>query len=737
MNRAPFGSNFNSPQLQQALASLAQVEAPAIPKPQAAGAAHGSNLSDPHLQQAASSLMQSQGEDVISIQTVKNSLNGGELSPDMECRFDIPRYQNGCEKLLNMIPLASGGITKRPGFRHVLSIGNAGGNYAGQARLFPFVYSSRLAWMWVLKWDAASGTCVLESISRDGTGGARVIANLPFEGNEIYEVSMCQVGAVVYFAHPSHAPFKLRLDDRATGALVSTEPEYLDFKIHMDSPTITHHWWWGTSEGTQDDYYVATAVNKDTGEESLPSEVYKAAAHQYFITGCAVEVFVEPMENVSEYRIYKRKGGAFGFIGRITGSHIDPFGEEKWSFRDDNIAPDMADAPPEQFGGFAGPGDYPSLVFMHQQRLGFAASDNDPLTIWMSQTSNFECMAARTPPMDDDAIEVTLASTQANRILWAVPDRSGLAIGTEGGEWYMTGASGETALSPNSISFQPQTNYGSEENVKPVRCASSLLFCQRGGKQIRDMGYSFQSDRYEAQDLTLLARHLFRFAKVKSWAWQDAPASILWICLHSGQLLGLTYLPEHEVTAWHKHESPNARFIDCAVLQDSTGRYRLWAVILRNSGGAMKYSVEIMEPVYEGQPDEWDEGISSVALPAHRDGIDDVEYQARCIPCLPEIGLQAGSSAFRVRRISGIKARVINSKPFRYQVKSQNTGNSRIVDVPFNGGGYVEQADWACPIDAGFREGARLELIFDGDAPITLLGLSIQMDLASETGGQK
>ena len=43
-------------------------------------------------------------------------------------------------------------------------------------------------------------------------------------------------------------------------------------------------------------------------------------------------------------------------------------------------------------------------------------------------------MAASVPPKDDDAMEVTLAATQANRIVWLQPDRTSLAFGTEGSE---------------------------------------------------------------------------------------------------------------------------------------------------------------------------------------------------------------------------------------------------------------------------------------------------------------
>ena len=205
----------------------------------------------------------------------------------------------------------------------------------------------------------------------------------------------------------------------------------------------------------------------------------------------------------------------------------EPVGEPG-TFEDRNISPDTEDTPPSARNPFDGPGNYPSVVFLHQQRLGFAASDNQPLTVWLSQAGNFESMAASVPPADDDAIEATLAAAQANRILWCQSDRNVLALGTAGGEWTLSGGESGGALTPSSLSFQPQTFYGSEAYLPPLRAGQALLFPQRGGRAVREYGYSFSADRYESGDLSLLARHLLRESPVVSWAWQAEPCAVVW-----------------------------------------------------------------------------------------------------------------------------------------------------------------------------------------------------------------
>lgn len=731
---APHGSALNDPGVQSALANLAQIDAASLSQIDAAAisqaqgeSAHGSGFNDPHVQRALAAFMeQTHAAPPPTLHVLKNALNGGELAPDILARHDLPRYQMGCEKLLNMIPLASGGITKRPGLSFVA---NAQGQNS-QSRLIPFVYSASEQLM--LHFLALDQGCLLFIIDRDGKGGQPLACSLPYSASDIGALSYVQCGKVVYLAHSKHKPAKLIWDG------TTFTYEIVDFQNRTLIPSIASleivgvpnaSWGWR--------HYCVTAVNEETGEESLPSEVMSLQTSP-LNTGFMCQITINPVANANEYRVYKLRGGEYGFIGRVTdGSNI---------FRDQGYEPDTSDPPPKEQRFFANEGDYPSVVFLHQQRLGWAATDNDPLTLWLSQTSNFECLSYKTPPQDDDAIEATLASTQANRILWCMSDRSGLAIGTAGEEWYLTGASGEgSTLTPNSLAFQPQTRYGTEAGTEALRAGSSLLFIQRGGRMIRDLGYSFQTDRYEAQELTTLARHIFRFARVRDWAWQGSPANILWCVTDSGRLAGLTYMPEHEVVAWHRHET-QGRIQCAATLDDSQGRSRLWLVCEREDNGEKECHVEILDEIFMGFPDAWDNCQHMQAMPEHLDGKARLPFRARAIPCLPQGQLENGSSAMRVKKINAVSVTVINSMPIACAVHSQNAASTKPLPLPCPGQTsherlaqrhWTEQpAEWHCPIGAGFRDGARLELICDGPTPATILAVTASMEIASETGGQ-
>ncbi len=654
---------------------------------------------------------------------------------------------------------------------------------------------------------------------------------LPYGADDLRELSFVQCADVIYFAHRRYPPAKLsrHADD-------DWRFEVVDWLPDIAAPVITEAVAVGSipaGENSRTNYsYVATAIDGRTGEESLPSAPVTVENAAPLSQSYYIRLTIAPVAGASEYRIYKKKGGVFGYIGRMDGSsgnwtetraaravfmaaalqeepyfwftarwsgetvmvtlngdqsfmndgavfeyrtdggewqaatarkdtdkanlwHVsglpegaielrvtdghgvsntasiegervpdggtepepEPAPAEPGVFEDRNIGADTEDTPPAARNPFDAPGKYPSLVFLHQQRLGFAASDAQPLTVWLSQAGNFESMASSLPPADDDAIEATLATEQANRILWCHSDRNVLALGTAGGEWTFSGADGG-APTPSSLSFQPQTFYGANAHLAPLRAGRNLLFVQRGGKALREYGYSFGADRYESGDLSLLARHILRESPVVSWAWQAEPCSVVWCVRADGSLAGLTCMREHDVVGWHRHVSPGARLESVISLPGFRGDTLIWFVTWRN--GSRR--VERLASFFEG---------GSPAAAIHVDGRERVAYVGRCVPCMPESTLENGSTLMRVRKLNAVKCRVVNSQPFAARI-----GDGDLMPVPARGAAYVSRADWAVPLAGGWRDGDKLELVFDGPGPATVLAAVITLELADMAGAQ-
>ena len=717
--RRPTGSTFDNARVEQGVQALGQMQSQIRQQGlgvEEYGRPTSSNINvktQPQIDQLGQSARENG-----AVYFAHNALNGGEISPEMLSRYDQPRYQTGSEYLLNMVTIPQGGITKRPG---MVYIGNGGDtSTVTKSRILPFIFSadeSRIMEFWA---TGDNNVAMLRIWFPDGTFVDNVLRNQSqwkITGAQLSGIQIVQSADVVYVAHSRHKPGKIcRYNDN------DWRYEEINFLPSIEAPELISLEAVGEisdsnkNQGERWYDYKVTAVDAETGEESLPSE-WTEGSHikTYNLSGTwGIKITWTEVAGADHYRIYKKEAGVFGFIGLSEGTQTE--------FIDFNITPDTEDTPPTAEDPFVGSGNYPSVVFLHQQRLGFAASTNKPLTIWMSQAGNYESMAKSIPPEDDDAIEVTLAANQANRIVWCQSDRNVLAVGTSGGEWILR-ATEDSALTPSDLSFQPQTSHGSQINSMPVvRAGSKLLYMQRGGKVVREFGYSFDSDKYESGDLTLLARHLTEWTSIKYWAWQAEPYGILWCVLNNGKLIALTYMREHDVVAWHRHETAG-NVIDVACIPGGDGMTQVWFLVERNG----KRYVERLAPFFRGSRS----GNPSDAV--HVDGLAHATFNARCIPCLPETQIGHGNSFLHVRKINAVKARVINSSPFKARV-----GTEKIMDVPVRGASYTnDHRDWALPLASGWGEDKRLQLIFDGPDPATVLGIVTTVEIADMAGGQK
>lgn len=69
------------------------------------------------------------------------AFNAGEIGPRLAARVDFAKYRNAGARVENMIPLPQGGLTRRPGTRHVA----AARDHGARPRLLPFEFSTEQA----------------------------------------------------------------------------------------------------------------------------------------------------------------------------------------------------------------------------------------------------------------------------------------------------------------------------------------------------------------------------------------------------------------------------------------------------------------------------------------------------------------------------------------------------------------------------------------------------------------
>lgn len=424
-----------------------------------------------------------------------------------------------------------------------------------------------------------------ELVGTDGTGftaytsggtAARIFTLVtPYVTADLPLLKLTQSADVMTLTHPSYEERDLSRTDHDAWTLTS-----ISYAPTITAPASVVATEGGPGGGSHSkDYeYVVTAVAED-GEESVQSspanETTVSLDGTHFI-----EVTWASVATADYYNIYKAESEVSNIYGWI--------GESKTLlFRDYNLLPDITDTPSEVRDPFAVAGDYPSTVTYYQQRQVFGRTNNNIQTIFATQSGNFKSMRLSRPTKADDAIERTIASKKVNEIRHFI-ELDALIVLTSGGEWVVTEGI-DKVMTPASTGFKRQTEYGSS-HVPPLVVGNSGLFVQIGGKTVRDLSYSFQSDAYIGNDISLLAKHLFKNTTIKEWAYAQEPDGIVWTVMADGNLLGLTFQKEHQIFGWHRHDTQGT-FESVAVIPEGD-LDAVYVIVKRTINGVTKRYVE-------------------------------------------------------------------------------------------------------------------------------------------------
>src|SRR3990167_2128088 len=326
--------------------------------------------------------------------------------------------------------------------------------------------------------------------------------------------------------------------------------------------------------------YKVTAVDSDTQEESLPSSAATISNVQKPNTGAPVIIAWSAVTGADYYNVYKELNGQYGWIGIADGL----------SFYDTDYLVDALDTPSDDRQPFTGSGNYPSTTAFYQQRLLFANTNNNTEGAWTSRSALRKNFMISSPLQNDDAVTFSLLGRQVNEIKHLL-DLGRLLIFTTSGEWVIKGdAAG--ILTPFDINPQQHT-YNGSGSLPPLVVGGNALYVQARGSVIRDLGYEYQSDGYKGSELTIYAAHLFDNYTLVDWAYQQIPHSIVWTVRADGTLLGMTYLREHQIFGWHRHETDGTVENVAVIPQDIEDV--LYLVVKRTINGKTVKYIEYMK----------------------------------------------------------------------------------------------------------------------------------------------
>lgn len=225
-------------------------------------------------------------------------------------------------------------------------------------------------------------------------------------------------------------------------------------------------------------------------------------------------------------------------------------------------------------GAFSRLRGYPACAALHERRLIFASTSYRPVSLWFSEIEDFYHMQ----PGTDDAggMFLTLAATSQAPISWLASQRQ-LFLGTADAEWVVGSDNNDAPITPTNFLARQYSAYGSHLSAPSILAGDAVLFVQRHGNRIREMGYIAARETYDAADLTRLAEHLFysidndsAAPRIKSMAWQTSREPILWVTMTDGTARTFTYIRSERVHAWANLDMAGAIIVSIAVSPTDT-----------------------------------------------------------------------------------------------------------------------------------------------------------------------
>lgn len=512
---------------------------------------------------------------MANVKTLLRSFAAGEITPELFGRVDLDQFQTGLATCRNFITLPHGPAVNRAGTTFVLATKNS----ATRSRMIPFTYS--ITQTMALEFGVnyirfhTNGQTLLTA---DGSAIYEVAT--PYAEADLFDLHYVQSADVMTIVHPNYPPMELRRLGASNWTLTA-----ISFVSSVSPPPalagVANHGTTGTPNYV-DYVYVVTALTS-TGEESLVSTSL-TLNNDLTLAGYTNALSWDAAPNAARYNVYRRYQGLFCYIGQTEAS--DPLGR---TFLDNNVVPDTATTPPELTNPFGSVNNYPSAVSYEQQRRVFASTITLPQTLWMTRTGTESNLSASTPSRDTDALVFRIAAREANTIRHIVP-LAELVLLTSSAEWAVTANGSATqALTPSTLSVQPQ-GYTGASNVVPVTVSNSLLYAMALGGHVGEMTYNYYAGGYVTQDISLMAPHLFDFFTIVDMAYAKAPYPIVWCVSSNGTLLGLTYSPANKVSAWHHHDTDGAFESVCVVTEGAESV--LYTIVNRTINGAQARYVE-------------------------------------------------------------------------------------------------------------------------------------------------
>lgn len=481
---------------------------------------------------------------MAKINYITTNFTAGELSPQIEGRVDLAKYQNGCATLNNVFIRVYGGAYRRPG-TYLASVSNLS---TSAVRVIPFEFSTTQAYIIeagekYFRYYKDSGLLVT-------TAGVAVEITTPYVATSIFDLQYAQDADTMYVTHSAHPVRKL---------------------------TRSSHYLWSLAE--------VDFVGGPWMPSNLDSTAYvKSSSHSVgatLITTSGNTTFVTGHSGA-----FLRIGNSNGYVRLTDVSSLSAQATVVNALQSSSatlLTNDWA------HGAWSVENGFPTAVSFFEQRLYFGGSVNEPQTIWGSQSLSYEDFTSGSD--DDNSVSFTIADNQVNAIRWLAAGKY-LAVGTNGGNFILNTDTSSGPVTPTNINIKKETTYGAAL-VLPKRIDTAFLYLQRNNLTIRELKYNFDEDALLADDATILSEHITE-SGVTDMEYQEAPEGILWCVRNDGKLATMTRLASQDVLAWSKQDTQGS-FQSIAIIPEGN-EDQVWAVVQRSNASVNAKYIEYFKP---------------------------------------------------------------------------------------------------------------------------------------------
>lgn len=477
---------------------------------------------------------------MVDMNITQPSFSSGIISTEMFSRLDFSKLSSGLKQCENFVIRPAGGAIYRVGTRYICEAKYPDKNVA----LIPFVFSRD------------DGLCLefgdkyvrfYKSGMRLENEGVPYELETPYLESEVMELKFCQNKNDLYVVHNNHPPALLRRNS-------DIDWSYRELELNPKVPevgTITLTVDKAKNEDTVVDYdgwqYAISVVDKDN-HEGFAKYSDKVTADIDLLNQPITVKWNRPNDytNIKEFRVYRFKAGEFYL------AYVQEYdGKSSYTFKDISFQLDTSKSPKQKFDAFDD-GNYPCAVGMWNQRLILGGTKKKPSTFWMSRVGFPEDFTRTIVNAADDGIELTFNSGTLDAILDFVP-MDDLIVFTEGKIWRVSGTSVN-----NMTAFVE--SYSGSCGLRPFATKKSVLFVDNSRNTVSNFVYSYELNGYTGQNLDTLTRQLLDGYVIDDISYRDTPYGVMYSVRNDGTLLGLTYMREENIYAWHQHTTKDGKF---------------------------------------------------------------------------------------------------------------------------------------------------------------------------------